>query len=181
MRFSSAVVLCAVSVSGFQPVAFTRHVAPLHMSAVSSEEKAASKKEDRLRMMKSEQFHRRGFKEVREGVEKTMGEQFQSEIVDELKSKDYVLERDGVKVHLAKVRIDVCCGDRRRNTSKHNTHPLAHKSHSHSHTTRTLAFAGASSAPSPWRTRLWSTSRARRSTSPTNSFTTRKSTRSSGT
>ena len=132
MRFSSAVVLCAVSVSGFQPVAFTRHVAPLHMSAVSSEEKAASKKEDRLRMMKSEQFHRRGFKEVREGVEKTMGEQFQSEIVDELKSKDYVLERDGVKVHLAKVRSDsgVAIDDETLpNTTP--THSLTNHTHTH--------------------------------------------------
>jgi len=52
--------------------------------------------------MKSEQFHRRGFKEVRDKVENTITDQYQSEVVDDLKASNYVIERDNVKVHLAK-------------------------------------------------------------------------------
>ena len=55
-------------------------------------------------MMKSKQFYRQGFKEVRENVEEVMESQFKSSIVDDLKSSNYVMERDGVKVYLAKVR-----------------------------------------------------------------------------
>lgn len=74
-------------------------------SAASQDEiTKTSKKAERLRFMKSEQFHRQGFKEVREKVETTMGEQFESTLVKDLKSSNYVVERDGVKVHLAKVR-----------------------------------------------------------------------------
>lgn len=53
-------------------------------------------------MMKSDQFFRKGFKEVRGAVEETMGSQFKSEVVDNLKTSNYVMERDGVKVYLAK-------------------------------------------------------------------------------
>jgi len=52
--------------------------------------------------MKDDRFFRRGFKEVREDVEHEMKEQFKSDIVDELKAKDYVIEKDGVQVYLAK-------------------------------------------------------------------------------
>ena len=55
-------------------------------------------------MMKSNQFYRQGFKDVRESVEGVMENQFKSSIVDDLKSSNYVMERDGVKVYLAKVR-----------------------------------------------------------------------------
>jgi 4-hydroxy-3-methylbut-2-en-1-yl diphosphate reductase len=62
-----------------------------------------SKKEERLRMMKSDQFFRKGFKEVRTAVEDTMKEQFQSELVKEFKENDFVLRKvPGVTVHLAK-------------------------------------------------------------------------------
>ncbi len=56
-------------------------------------------------MMKSERFHRQGFKDVRGQVEASMKDQFKSPLVDEMRSddKNYVLERDGVKVYLAKV------------------------------------------------------------------------------
>jgi 4-hydroxy-3-methylbut-2-en-1-yl diphosphate reductase len=64
-----------------------------------------SKKSERLRFMKSDQFHRQGFKEVRKAVESTMQEQFQSSLVQDLRSNDFVIERDGVRVHLAKVRL----------------------------------------------------------------------------
>jgi len=53
-------------------------------------------------MMKSDQFYRKGFKEVRDDVEDVMQDQFKSELVDDLKSSNYVVERDGVRVHLAK-------------------------------------------------------------------------------
>jgi 4-hydroxy-3-methylbut-2-en-1-yl diphosphate reductase len=64
-----------------------------------------SKKAERLRFMKSDQFHRQGFKEVRKAVESTMQEQFQSSLVQDLRSNDFVIERYGVRVHLAKVRL----------------------------------------------------------------------------
>lgn len=56
-------------------------------------------------MMKSDKFYRRGFSEVRQDVEDKMGEQFKSDVVNELRSNDFVIERDGVKVYLAKVCI----------------------------------------------------------------------------
>lgn len=66
------------------------------------ESRPVRKKDKRLQYMKTDTFHRRGFKEVREGVEQSMSEQFESELVDELKSNNFVINKDGVKVHLAK-------------------------------------------------------------------------------
>ena len=54
-------------------------------------------------MMKSDQFHRKGFKEVRKQVDDVMTGQFKSELVEDFKSNDYVIDREGVKVYLAKV------------------------------------------------------------------------------
>jgi len=51
--------------------------------------------------MKSDQFYRNGFKEVRTDVESTMQDQFKSNLVDEMKDNQFVIERDGVRVHLA--------------------------------------------------------------------------------
>jgi 4-hydroxy-3-methylbut-2-enyl diphosphate reductase len=64
----------------------------------------SKKKEDRLNFMKSKQFHRRGFKEVREKVEQDIEQQFQSPLVNDMKTSNYVIERpeEGVKVYLAK-------------------------------------------------------------------------------
>jgi hypothetical protein len=73
-------------------------------AAAPTAPKSSTKKEDRLRFMKSEHFYRKGFKEVREDVEKTMQEQFKGKLIDDLKASNYVIERDGVKVYLAKVR-----------------------------------------------------------------------------
>eukprot|EP00579_Thalassiosira_antarctica_P003710 CAMPEP_0201906224 /NCGR_PEP_ID=MMETSP0902-20130614/56910_1 /ASSEMBLY_ACC=CAM_ASM_000551 /TAXON_ID=420261 /ORGANISM="Thalassiosira antarctica, Strain CCMP982" /LENGTH=463 /DNA_ID=CAMNT_0048440353 /DNA_START=247 /DNA_END=1638 /DNA_ORIENTATION=+ len=61
-----------------------------------------TKKAKRLSYMKTPTFHRRGFKEVRDSVEKSMGEQFESTLVDELKSSEFMIKKDGVTVHLAK-------------------------------------------------------------------------------
>lgn len=77
------------------------------LQSSATEEEAATKntkKEDRLRMMKSDQFHRRGFKEVREGAEQRLEDEYMSPLVKDLKTSNYVMERDGVKVYLAKVR-----------------------------------------------------------------------------
>lgn len=62
------------------------------------------KKEDRLNFMKSKQFHRRGFKEVRGKVENDIQEQYQSELVNTLKTSNYMIDRpeEGVRVYLAK-------------------------------------------------------------------------------
>mmetsp|Transcript_26778 Transcript_26778/g.53486 ORF Transcript_26778/g.53486 Transcript_26778/m.53486 type:complete len:470 (-) Transcript_26778:1386-2795(-) len=65
-------------------------------------EKKPTKKEKRLQYMKDPNFYRKGFKDVRPNVEKTMETQFKSPLVDELKTSNYVIERDGVRVHLAK-------------------------------------------------------------------------------
>lgn len=111
MRFTAAaVLLLAGSSSAFQPVVPKERVSvAAYQSAATEDAAEASKKSERLRMMKSEQFHRRGFAEVREGVEQTMEEQFQAKIVNELRESDYSLERDGVKVKLAKVRLLFFC------------------------------------------------------------------------
>lgn len=117
MRFTSSAVISALFlVSGaaaFNPSVgrssqHIRQSSALYSTAEETavtEEKKRSKKDDRLRMMKSDQFYRRGFKEVREDVEDVMEDQFKSKLVDEMKTSNYVVEREGVKVHLAKVRF----------------------------------------------------------------------------
>jgi 4-hydroxy-3-methylbut-2-enyl diphosphate reductase len=103
MKFASAAILliAAGTASAFAPnpsLSTRFSSSPLRMSEKTSEEKKISK---RLRFMKSDQFFRNGFKEVRKDVEATMEGQFKSELVDTLKANEYVIERDGVKVHLA--------------------------------------------------------------------------------
>jgi 4-hydroxy-3-methylbut-2-enyl diphosphate reductase len=120
MKFTTACSLwLAGSARAFQPVAFapprsatgtiatattttTTATSTTALYSTAADERRASKKDDRLRMMKSSQFHRQGFKEVRQDVEKTMEEQFKGKIVEDLRSNNFVMERDGVKVHLAK-------------------------------------------------------------------------------
>lgn len=112
MRFPAAavgaVLLLGVvgTVQSFQPAtpSLVQTTSALFSTAAEEETQKKYKKEERLRLMKSDQFFRKGFKEVREDVEDTMSDQFKSEIVDELKQSNYVMEREGVKVYLAKVR-----------------------------------------------------------------------------
>jgi 4-hydroxy-3-methylbut-2-enyl diphosphate reductase len=115
MKFTAAVVLAlATTASAFAPAAFvprttattTRIFQSTEVDASETETeepKKLSKKQERLRMMESDRFFRKGFKDTREASEKTMNEQFESTIVKDLKSSNYVMERDGVKVFLAKV------------------------------------------------------------------------------
>lgn len=118
MKLAFALSLLVASTQAFAPAprhAFVR--TSLASTAEETDSVRKSKKEERLKFMKNEQFHRRGFKEVRQGVEDVMGEQFESDLVDELKSSEFVVEKDGVKVHLAKVRMqrrivcDLCMGE----------------------------------------------------------------------
>jgi len=110
MKFTTASVLAAaafVSTDAFTPShQIMQRSVRLAMSSteapVEENKKKPTKKEKRLQYMKADQFHRRGFKEVREGVEDAMGEQFKSDLVDELKTNDFVIKKDGVTVHLAK-------------------------------------------------------------------------------
>ena len=117
MKFSVASVLAVAALASMGSNAFapscSRHVVPragpLSVSATEestssadTEERKPTKKEKRLQYMKTDTFHRKGFKEVRENVEKSMEEQFKSSLVDELKNNNYVIEKDGVRVHLAK-------------------------------------------------------------------------------
>ena len=131
MKFSVATILCVTGVTAFpQPLAFRPITTTVSSSSSSRRSNSlpvvfmstttttstkqeedtmnnaqdASKKADRLRMMKSSQFHRRGFKEVREQVEDRMAAEYQSSFVKDLRSSNYVMEKDGVKVYLAKVR-----------------------------------------------------------------------------
>lgn len=110
MRLSTAIFLLwtiqmnIADVSAFVPAttrSFAGSATALQMSA-EVEDKPLSKKLGRLEFMKKPSFHRRGFKEVREGVEKEMEQEYQSKLVDDLKKSNFVMERDGVKVFLAK-------------------------------------------------------------------------------
>lgn len=126
MRISSAAVYAALAAAAASPSAsaFTARTAFVARTSSSprtslqqstsaastdsetatEEQKKKTKKDERLRMMKSKQFYRKGFKDSREKVEKDMGEQFESSIVKDLRTSNYVMEKDGVKVYLAKVR-----------------------------------------------------------------------------
>ena len=117
MKFTTATVvgLCiAGTASAFAPLPScnTRHAAASLTSVFQStetetteveEQRRRTKKADRLDFMKNEQFHRRGFKEARDKVEADIQEQYTSELVGELKSSNFVVDKEGVKVYLAKV------------------------------------------------------------------------------
>jgi 4-hydroxy-3-methylbut-2-enyl diphosphate reductase len=108
MKFTAASVMAVAAFVATGSHAFTpshniQRVRPLSMSTAEAiEERKPTKKEKRLEYIKSPTFHRQGFKDVRENVEKSMGEQFKSGLVDELKSNNFVVKKDGVTVHLAK-------------------------------------------------------------------------------
>ena len=112
MKFTSAAVVAVASLSAtgsyaFAPTQQSRAsaVGRLAMSTVEAPaeaERKPTKKEKRLQYMKTPSFHRKGFKEVRENVEANMEQQFKSTLVDELKTSNFVINKDGVKVHLAK-------------------------------------------------------------------------------
>mmetsp|Transcript_31957 Transcript_31957/g.67195 ORF Transcript_31957/g.67195 Transcript_31957/m.67195 type:complete len:463 (+) Transcript_31957:144-1532(+) len=112
MQFTTASVLAVAALVSTGSHAFTpthhtqRITAPLSMStteaSVDEAPKRVTKKAKRLEYMKTDTFHRKGFKEVRANVEKNMEDQFQSTLVDELKSNNFLIKKDGVTVHLAK-------------------------------------------------------------------------------
>ncbi|KAL7570857.1 hypothetical protein ACA910_018922 [Epithemia clementina (nom. ined.)] len=124
MKYSLATIVSLTCVSAFhQPLAFrprttitttststttTTTTTTIRQSSATDQDAAADttvagkKKEDRLRMMKSPRFHRRGFKEVREQAEERMNQEYQSDLVKEFRSSNFVMQKDGVKVYLAK-------------------------------------------------------------------------------
>jgi 4-hydroxy-3-methylbut-2-enyl diphosphate reductase len=119
MKFTTATVvgLCiAGSASAFTPLQShlsstktASTITTLHQSTETEpepevEERRRTKKADRLDFMRNDQFHRRGFKESRDKVEADIQEQYTSELVGELKSSNFVVDKEGVKVYLAKVR-----------------------------------------------------------------------------
>mmetsp|Transcript_24424 Transcript_24424/g.35027 ORF Transcript_24424/g.35027 Transcript_24424/m.35027 type:complete len:464 (+) Transcript_24424:178-1569(+) len=108
----AAAVLLSTTASAFHsaPTAF-RSVSRLSMSTSSSTEDQQTssssyskgmKKQERRRIMASDSFHRMGFKEVRPQAAETMKKEYQSELVADMKTSNFVMERDGVRVHLAK-------------------------------------------------------------------------------
>jgi hypothetical protein len=185
MRFSAAsVFVLASSVAAFQhsPAAFVARSTGAskfgNVALFSTAEdvdveapvkKLPTKKEERLRMMKSDRFHRKGFKEVRDGVESSMKQQYQSSIVKDLKTSNYLLEKDGVKVYLAKVGLIAIA----RYPPGAKTAPLQHIRGNVNLTmffgcptsNRTSDSAGGSNAVSLSRMKPSSTSPIRRSTS----------------
>jgi 4-hydroxy-3-methylbut-2-enyl diphosphate reductase len=60
------------------------------------------KRQERRRIVSSENFNRRGFKEAEEEVQGMMAEEFTSELVKELRNNNFVLERNNVVIKLAK-------------------------------------------------------------------------------
>lgn len=104
MKFTGATVLAiaATTVGAFSPNAVVQRSTTALHSTTEDAPRPKTKKEGRLGFMKSDNFHRRGFKEVRTDVEDTIHDQYQSSLVDDLKSSNYVIEKDGVKVFLAK-------------------------------------------------------------------------------
>lgn len=104
MKICGAAVLAiaVASVDGFSPASVQQKHAATALFSTTEESKPRTKKEGRLGFFKSEKFHRKGFKEVREDVEETIQGQYQSSLVDDLKSSNYVIEKDGVTVYLAK-------------------------------------------------------------------------------
>ena len=130
MKFSTSALLGVLATSASMASAFAplqpsprtlnhNNVVVLHQSTETEEAASVSadsdgssalprrKKHERMRMMKSDQFHRKGFKEVRKQVDDVMTGQFKSELVEDFKSNDYVIDREGVKVYLAKVCISL--------------------------------------------------------------------------
>jgi 4-hydroxy-3-methylbut-2-en-1-yl diphosphate reductase len=111
---STAMVASPLGCQAFSPISqFSSRTATASSSSSSlhstTEESSktsgmSKKKEDRLNFMKSEQFHRRGFKEVRTQVEQDIEQQFQAKLVNDLKESNYMIENKeaGVKVYLAK-------------------------------------------------------------------------------
>ena len=68
----------------------------------TAKRRTTSKKQDRLRFTKSPQYHRKGFIDVRPKVEDTMEAQYKSDLVKDLKTNNYLVKKDGVKIYLAK-------------------------------------------------------------------------------
>jgi len=104
MKISAAAVLAiaVAAVDAFSPASVQQRNAATALFSTTEEEKPITKKAGRLGFFKSEQFHRKGFKDVREDVEETVKTQYESSLVDDLKSSNYVIEKDGVRVYLAK-------------------------------------------------------------------------------
>ncbi|KAL3942211.1 MAG: hypothetical protein SGBAC_003558 [Bacillariaceae sp.] len=105
MKISGTAVLAIAiaSVEAFSPASVQQRSGATALFATPTEErKPRTKKEGRLGFFKSDNFHRKGFKEVRENVEETIKDQFESSLVDDLKTSNYVIEKDNVKVYLAK-------------------------------------------------------------------------------
>ena len=112
--FSPRVVVATAS-SSYLSMSETVEAAAAEGSKTAvAKSNANSKKNKRLDMFRNPQFFRRGFKEERVGVEETMGLEYQSTLVDEMKASENVLRRDGVTAHLAKVRFDERRGEEGR-------------------------------------------------------------------
>eukprot|EP00536_Pseudo-nitzschia_multiseries_P016326 jgi/Psemu1/263558/estExt_Genewise1Plus.C_10780004 len=115
MKFSSATVsaflLLGSTCHAFSPVSHSMDAQTIRTTtALRSTADApkvnnsvqSAKKQDRMGFMKNPQFHRRGFKEVRTRVEETMEKEYKSQLVEDLKSNNYLLQKDGVRTYLAK-------------------------------------------------------------------------------
>jgi len=104
-KVTLATLLCVNSSNAFLPTSGVRKAPTFVSMSTTAQEEATTqprKKDKRLQIMKSEKFYRKGFKEVRKEVEADMKEEYKSNLVEELKSNNNVIEKDNVKVYLAK-------------------------------------------------------------------------------
>lgn len=111
MRFAAAcaaLVALTISSDAFQlnqsMPKLERQMIWMLQATVTDGRRQPSKRDERLGMMRSKQFHRNGFKEVRRKVEEDMKHQYRGSAVQELRDSDNTMERNGVRVFLAKVR-----------------------------------------------------------------------------
>jgi 4-hydroxy-3-methylbut-2-enyl diphosphate reductase len=122
MKFSSAaasafVLLASQGSDAFAPSAFravsttTTTTTTTELASTTSSDprpkgsvdgRMSRKKEDRLAFMKNPQYHRKGFKDVRPQVESSMEEQYKADLVEDLKTNNYKVEKEGVTMYLAK-------------------------------------------------------------------------------
>jgi len=96
-----------LSLTTFVPVSQRSTVSCCHspallMATTSEDHVALNKKARRRKIMESTSFYRRGFKEQRVGVEEMMAQEYESDLVKEFKSSNFLVERNNVSVHLAK-------------------------------------------------------------------------------
>ena len=118
MLFSSIVAVVSLLVSSGQafqpPLPYASSTKPrvhhvqstkqdLQEEEVEVQRKQVNKKKERWNIARSPKYHKSGFKEFREKVDERMERDYKAPLVESIRSSNNVLEKDGVRVHLAEV------------------------------------------------------------------------------